>query len=219
MAMDIQNSRVYIVLPDGYFASEDVFHSYPFKDKLNIEKLAVDQIVTESEFKDIVENSGHRTAYCLRRPFKSRKRSSFPSKHMENLFSTVDDQILYSNLCQLRTFKSETEMQAMQSASDIGSSGINLAMAVSMPGLTENDVASFYELYCRVNHADFKLPYQPIVAAGMNAATLHYRPKDVIIKDSEMVLLDMGCSIGYYASDISRTFPASGKFTAEQRVI
>jgi Xaa-Pro aminopeptidase len=61
--------------------------------------------------------------------------------------------------------------------------------------------------------------YGSIVAAGRNACILHYQENRAVLKDGDLVLIDAGCEIDCYASDISRTFPVSGRFTPEQRAI
>ena len=54
--------------------------------------------------------------------------------------------------------------------------------------------------------------YTPIVAGGANACVLHYVQNDAMLKDGELLLIDAGCELDGYASDITRTFPVSGKF-------
>lgn len=218
VAVDVRDRVVYAIVGDGYMRADDVFHSYRLRDISEVEGLGIDKVVTVSEFKSILDNSTNRTAYCLRRPFKSRKNTSFPDETLTSMFNNLDDTILYTSLCQLRTIKSDAELDSMQLASDVGSRGMEIAMAAAMPGMTEHDIASIFELYCQFNKADFTLPYKPIVATGHNASILHYYPQAIDILDGSLVLFDMGCSVGYYASDISRTMPASGKFSSEQRV-
>jgi len=59
--------------------------------------------------------------------------------------------------------------------------------------------------------------YPPIVAAGANACILHYRNNDAPIVDGDLVLIDAGCELDMYASDLTRTFPVNGRFSAPQR--
>jgi Xaa-Pro aminopeptidase len=61
--------------------------------------------------------------------------------------------------------------------------------------------------------------YETIVASGPNATTLHYVENDRRIEEGDLVLVDAGCEVGGYASDITRTFPASGRFTPEQEAV
>ncbi|MBT8086854.1 MAG: Xaa-Pro dipeptidase, partial [Gammaproteobacteria bacterium] len=61
--------------------------------------------------------------------------------------------------------------------------------------------------------------YSPIVGGGSNACTLHYVANDAELKDGDLLLIDAGCELDYYASDITRTFPVNGRFTPEQRAV
>jgi Xaa-Pro aminopeptidase len=61
--------------------------------------------------------------------------------------------------------------------------------------------------------------YSPIVAGGANACTLHYVENGDVLKDGDLLLIDAGCELDYYASDITRTFPINGRFKPEQRAV
>ena len=61
--------------------------------------------------------------------------------------------------------------------------------------------------------------YSSIVAAGANACVLHYRAGSTPLRDGELVLIDAGCELEGYASDITRTFPANGRFSGPQRAL
>lgn len=75
-------------------------------------------------------------------------------------------------------------------------------------------------LYESYRHGAMYQSYYPIVGAGMNAATLHYNKNNAPLNNpSDLVLVDAGCEVNCYASDITRCFPVGGKFTAEARVI
>ena len=68
-------------------------------------------------------------------------------------------------------------------------------------------------------HGSERPAYESIVGSGPNATILHYRAGNRSLNDGELVLIDAGCEYDYYASDITRTFPVSGKFSDEQRAI
>src|SRR5690606_23795075 len=59
--------------------------------------------------------------------------------------------------------------------------------------------------------------YSPIVAGGANACVLHYIANDAVLEDGDLVLVDAGCELEMYASDVTRTFPVNGRFDARQR--
>jgi len=63
------------------------------------------------------------------------------------------------------------------------------------------------------------LAYPSIVGSGANACTLHYVNNDGVMRDGDMVLIDAGCELEYYASDVTRTFPVNGRFSREQRAL
>jgi Xaa-Pro aminopeptidase len=80
-----------------------------------------------------------------------------------------------------------------------------------------------YEVMAEVVH-EFRshnadLSYTPIVAGGANACIMHYRDNDQRLRDGDLLLLDAGCEHEYYASDITRTFPVSGRFAPAQRAV
>ena len=63
------------------------------------------------------------------------------------------------------------------------------------------------------------LAYPSIVGSGANACTLHYLDNNCVMRDGDLVLIDAGCELEYYASDVSRTFPVNGRFSREQRAL
>jgi Xaa-Pro aminopeptidase len=91
-------------------------------------------------------------------------------------------------------------------------------MQASRAGLYEFSLEA--ELDYEFRKGGAKMPaYGSIVASGRNACILHYQENDAMLKDGDLVLIDAGCEIDCYASDITRTFPVSGKFSAEQKAI
>ena len=118
----------------------------------------------------------------------------------------------------LRLYKSTNEVKVMRSAAEISARAHIRAMQASRPGLYEYHLEA--ELDYEFRKGGAKMPaYGSIVAAGKNACILHYRENDAVLKDGDLVLIDAGCEIDCYASDITRTFPANGRFSAEQKAI
>ena len=123
---------------------------------------------------------------------------------------------LSETLHELRVLKSDAELEAMQLAADISSEAHQCAMRASRPGLFE------YHLEGEILHAFFqhgaKFPsYPSIVGAGVNACVMHYVNNSAELKEGDLVLIDAGCEVQYYAADITRTFPVNGKFSSRQR--
>jgi len=121
-------------------------------------------------------------------------------------------------LHELRLIKSAHEIKLMEQAAKISAQAHKRAMAECKPGKREYELEA--ELLHAFTRAGSRAPaYTSIVAAGDNACILHYINNDAEIQKDDLVLIDAGCEFEYYASDITRTFPASGKFSAEQKAI
>ena len=118
----------------------------------------------------------------------------------------------------MRLYKSAAEAKVMREAAEISARAHVRAMQVSRAGLYEYHLEA--ELDYEFRKGGAKMPaYGSIVAAGRNACILHYRENDALLRDGDLVLIDAGCEIDCYASDITRTFPVSGKFSPEQKAI
>jgi Xaa-Pro aminopeptidase len=125
---------------------------------------------------------------------------------------------------EMRLFKDASEQDTMRRAAQISARGHVRAMKLAARMLREGKDVREYHLDAELLH-EFRLggsqysAYGAIVAAGANACVLHYRADDAPIKGGELVLIDAGCELDGYASDITRTFPANGKFTGPQRTL
>ncbi|UPQ82575.1 Xaa-Pro aminopeptidase [Pseudomonas knackmussii] len=118
----------------------------------------------------------------------------------------------------LRLYKSANEVKVMKHAAEISARAHIRAMQASRAGLYEYHLEA--ELDYEFRKGGSKMPaYGSIVAAGKNACILHYRENDAVLRDGDLVLIDAGCEIDCYASDITRTFPISGRFSPEQKAI
>lgn len=118
----------------------------------------------------------------------------------------------------MRLYKSAAELKVMREAGDVSARAHVRAMQAARPGLYEYHLEAELEYEFRKGGA--KMPaYGSIVAAGRNACILHYRENDAPLKDGDLVLIDAACELDCYASDITRTFPVSGRFTPEQKAI
>ncbi|CAK0742428.1 Xaa-Pro aminopeptidase [Gammaproteobacteria bacterium] len=115
-----------------------------------------------------------------------------------------------------RLFKEPSELKRMRKAARIAARAHQRAMQTCQPGMREYQLEA--ELLHEFTRAGARATaYESIVAAGNNACVLHYSNNDSEIQDGDLVLIDAGCEVEYYASDISRTFPANGRFTEAQR--
>ncbi len=116
----------------------------------------------------------------------------------------------------LRLVKSPAELRLMRQAASISAAAHCQAMQACRPGLTEADLEAEL-LYSFRRGGAREAAYESIVAAGENACTLHYVRNSDPLRTGDLVLIDAGCEYLGYAADITRTFPASGKFTDLQR--
>jgi len=117
----------------------------------------------------------------------------------------------------LRLFKSRPEITKMRRAGKIAVTAHNRAMAVCRPGLHEYEIEA--EFMHEFRRQGARLSYLPIVGSGPNSCVLHYHANDRRMEDGDLLLVDAGCEFGYYASDVTRTYPVNGRFTPEQRAI
>ncbi|XP_055422482.1 xaa-Pro aminopeptidase 3 isoform X1 [Bubalus kerabau] len=115
----------------------------------------------------------------------------------------------------LRLIKSPAEIERMQVAGKLTSQAFIETMFASKAPVEEGFLYAKFEFECRARGADI-LAYPPVVAGGNRSNTLHYVKNNQLIKDGEMVLLDGGCESSCYVSDITRTWPVNGRFTAPQ---
>ncbi|KRB88511.1 Xaa-Pro aminopeptidase [Noviherbaspirillum sp. Root189] len=119
-------------------------------------------------------------------------------------------------LNEMRLIKDADEIAIMKRAAAISAEAHRRAMQISRPGLREYHLEAELLHEFRRNGSQYPA-YGSIVATGANACVLHYRASDAEIHDGDLVLIDAGCELDSYASDITRTFPANGKFTGPQQ--
>jgi len=119
---------------------------------------------------------------------------------------------------EMRLFKDSHEINIMRAAGKIAADGHISAMKTSKPGLREYHLEASL-LYSFRNAGAQSVAYNSIVAGGANACVLHHRAGNAELKDGDLCLIDAGCELDGYASDITRTFPVNGKFSGPQRAI
>lgn len=119
---------------------------------------------------------------------------------------------------EMRILKSAAEISVMQKAVDITAGAHIRAMKTCKPGMNEYELEAEIMYEFQRNGARFAA-YNSIVGAGRNSCILHYVNNNNVINDGDLVLVDAGAEYQNYAADITRTFPANGKFSGEQRAI
>jgi Xaa-Pro aminopeptidase len=155
---------------------------------------------------------------------------------VDGWLSAVRARVRYGALCpeeqrdlcgpldEMRLVKDAYEQDVMRRAAQISARAHIRAMQVSARMLRAGEDVREFHLDAELLH-EFRLggsqypAYGSIVAAGANACVLHYRADVAPVRDGDLVLIDAGCELDGYASDITRTFPANGKFTGPQRAL
>lgn len=121
-------------------------------------------------------------------------------------------------LDEMRLRKGPEEIALMRRAADIAAAAHVRAMRRARPGMHENEIEAEFLHEFRQQGAQAP-SYSPIVAAGANACVLHYLQNDAPMQDGDLLLIDAGCEVEGYASDITRTFPVNGRFSPAQREV
>ncbi|XP_066595228.1 xaa-Pro aminopeptidase 3 isoform X2 [Prorops nasuta] len=119
---------------------------------------------------------------------------------------------------EIRSIKSKSEIALMKESCKIASKAIIETIKNSKPGIHENHLFAMVDYYCRMDGAEF-LAYPPVVAAGKNATIIHYINNNQVVQREDMVLMDAGCEYHGYSSDITRTWPVSGTFSTQQKIL
>lgn len=139
---------------------------------------------------------------------RSRAGVSAPGR-IQDVRAMVDD---------MRLTKDSHEIGIMQRAAGIASAAHRRAMQATRPGRHEYEVEAELLYEFRRNGAQFPA-YSPIVAGGANACVLHYVLNNAVLRSGDLLLIDAGCELDGYASDITRSFPVNGRFSGAQREI
>jgi Xaa-Pro aminopeptidase len=118
----------------------------------------------------------------------------------------------------LRSVKQSEELDLMRESARINADAYDRILSVLRPGIEEFELeAEFAHEYLKQRAEGFA--YTPIIASGASACILHYIENEKTVLDGDLVLFDVGCSYAHYASDVSRCFPANGRFSPRQRQV
>ncbi len=119
---------------------------------------------------------------------------------------------------EMRLVKDAHELGVMRRAAEISAGAHRRAMRAARPGRFEYELEA--ELLHEFRRCGAQFPaYWPIVAGGANACVLHYVANDDVLREGELVLIDAGCELAGYASDITRSFPVGPRYSAAQRAV
>ncbi len=121
-------------------------------------------------------------------------------------------------LWEMRLIKNDADLVALDTACAITDAGFRAAMGAVVPGMCERELAAVVEFEFRRRGSD-RVGFETICAAGDNATTLHYIRNDAVIGADDLILIDAGAEFGFTSADVSRTFPASGRFSPRNRPV
>ncbi len=162
-------------------------------------------VALAGESGDSMRASSAGSAMCGAR----RARGTARPRRFVDLLGIVDD---------MRLIKDAAEVETMRRAAEITAAAHLRLMQVCRPGLREYELEA--ELLHEFRRQGAQSPaYTSIVAAGSNACVLHYPAGDAVLGDGQLCLVDAGCEVDGYASDVTRTFPVNGRYSGEQRAV
>lgn len=125
---------------------------------------------------------------------------------------------LHTACVPLRERKDAEEVERIRKALDVTRSGLEFVMKNLKPGMMEYQVQADFEYACRRLGAK-RLAFPVIAGSGINGCMMHYETNHCEVQDGSLILLDLGAKLENYCSDITRTYPANGKFSPRQREI
>jgi len=141
--------------------------------------------------------------------FAQKVRERFPSIQLDNAMQKISP---------LRAKKDKWEIKQIQKAIDVTGMGIESIRQQAVAGMMEYELEAILG-YEAKRHGLRHMGFHPIIASGLNAATLHYNQNNGKIGRNDLILLDVAAACNGYSADISRTFPVSGKFTKRQKAV
>eukprot|EP00004_Rigifila_ramosa_P012780 TRINITY_DN2793_c0_g1_i1.p1 TRINITY_DN2793_c0_g1~~TRINITY_DN2793_c0_g1_i1.p1 ORF type:complete len:428 (-),score=96.99 TRINITY_DN2793_c0_g1_i1:361-1644(-) len=132
--------------------------------------------------------------------------------------ATVNAAVLQDVVARSRFAKSAKELSLVRIAATVSADAHAILQRTTKPGLFEYQIENAFLQYCYACGLRFT-SYIPIVGSGESSAILHYNKNDELLEDGDLLLVDAGGEISGYGTDITRTYPVNGKFTADQKLI
>ncbi|MGD9604934.1 MAG: aminopeptidase P family protein [Bacilli bacterium] len=173
-------------------------------------------------------NNSRYQSDCIRQVYLNLERRNIPGYTNEALEFSKDIMTLkypevsiinaYELILSLRMIKSEEEIALIKSSIKTTKKGIDSLMSHAQAGLYEYQLEAYFDWQVKCDgHRD--LAFETIAASGKNATVLHYVDNNHQLKNEDLILFDLGSRTEFYVSDITRTFPVSGKFSPRQKAI
>lgn len=147
-------------------------------------------------------------------PFAQNEAQKFAHK-LHTYDPTIPLHNSFHALSLIRQVKTPEEIALHRKACAITSKGVKSILDHLHPDMHEYEIEAYFDFVLKSSNARHAFP--TIAASGRNACSMHYVANDRKMPDGDMILFDLGAEWGYYASDVSRTFPVNGKFTDQQK--
>eukprot|EP00761_Pharyngomonas_kirbyi_P011923 gb/GECH01011949.1/.p1 GENE.gb/GECH01011949.1/~~gb/GECH01011949.1/.p1 ORF type:complete len:457 (+),score=124.32 gb/GECH01011949.1/:1-1371(+) len=206
-ALNVSTGEIVLFVPkrgDDY----TMWAGQPPSNKWYQESTGVDRVLYVGEMNSVLKN------------WNIKRVLSLEDRKPEDLDSSfeLDTKGLRPLLTQSRLVKNEDEFEAMRKTAAINNEAHKTLMREIACGLREYQCEAIFKQKCMFLGARHQA-YAGIYGTGKNGAVLHYGAGDVELKDGDLILVDAGCEFNLFASDVTRTYPVNGKFTAEQKEI
>ncbi len=178
----------------------------------------IDDVKFIDELKDDMVNYKK----CVKRIFVDFSRSDIVLDELWNeIKNSMRDQELvdiFPIMAQFRVVKEKEEIERIQSAIEITIEAIKEMMKNTKAGMMEYEIEAYYDYTLTKNGVRDKA-FNTIVASGANGTVLHYSKNNSKVEDGDLILVDAGAQLNWYNGDITRTFPANGKFSEKQKIV
>lgn len=139
-------------------------------------------------------------------------------KNITTKKAILDTKSINNYMASLREKKTKEEMALLTKAVRISAMGQREIMKAMHPGMSETEIQGVHEFVYKKYGSEFE-GYPSIVGAGNNGCVLHYIENSKTKVDNDLVLMDLGAEYHGYSADVTRTIPANGKFSPEQKII
>lgn len=210
MVMDLKSGTYHLFAPkrDAQYA---VWHGKVKSTDEIIELYQTDQLHPDNKLLTVLNDLSPDLIYCL---------NEEQAEYLEDLNRdfNVDTETLQDAITYCRCIKTESELENMREASRVNNIAHREVMKALKPGMYEYEMKAVFD-YHQQKHGLLQDAYSGIHAGGANSAILHYTDNNAKINDGDLYLIDAGFEYRGYASDVTRTYPANGRYSGIQAAV
>ena len=210
MVMDLKTKTYHLFAPkrDPQYA---VWHGFIKPTEQIEEEYQPDELHYDNQLLSVLNERNPSSIYCL---------NEEQAEYLEDLDRglSVDTESLEDAITYCRAIKTDFELDKLRTAAKVNNEAHLAAMEALKPGMYEHEMKAVFDYHQQKNGL-LQDAYSGIHAGGKNSAILHYTENNKQIGDGDLYLVDAGYEYKGYASDVTRTYPANGKFTGDQAAI